>query len=210
MDIPAFKKLKLPSRDMQQFQENTAQALNNIKISLAPTSANANSNTSGVPAITGRVLKMSYTERLDKLALSTAVMLSSQIPTITTGTEVFNIDYPAAKIGNYIVIEVHLWGAESVNTSTWVSVALFINNGTNAIAAAVQPNSTTAATLNGGLVVLRKTIKVQTNSVNIKIRAGMDGATTNILINQNTNGSGIQDFGGGMFSTSIMITEIEQ
>lgn len=155
----------------------------------------------------GSIVQVIYEERTDELTLPTALN-RTVTPIITEGTEVFNINFTPKKIGNFILIEVLLYVKETVNVGNLCSVTIFKD--TIPLTAA-QTNKNSSGGLDGGSVIIRKKTGIASlNAINLQIRAGYDGAAATQKLNIGGTDSATHNFGGGMLTTSIKITEIQQ
>jgi hypothetical protein len=106
------------------------------------------------------------------------------------------------------LIEVLVNGAENVNSSDELVVALFINNGVSAVAA----NSNGVPQLVAGnlqdAIVPLSTVVTATGLTNIKVRAGFN-AGGNWTINNGINAANNAYTLGGVVGSFVKITEIQ-
>jgi hypothetical protein len=149
---------------------------------------------------TGAVVQVDNVTSFASTTGTTAMPFDDTIPQNNEGDEFLTLAFTPTSATNKLYINVHgHWGSTAVNS--WLTVALFQDSISNAIAVSTAFDSIANGCLNHGLTHFMTA--GTTSEITFKVRAGRNGSSTVRM-----NGTDGSRFFGGVLGSGITITEI--
>ncbi len=133
--------------------------------------------------VKGQIRKVAYDEIVGPQILTinqpfSNVPSQNEIPKITQGAQIFNVNFDPLGANNYLLVELVVVGSETADHGNAFIAALFKDDAQDAIATMTSNVSPQGQPLNGGLVMIRKKIQLtSTARVNFKVRAAVDAGS---------------------------------
>lgn len=171
----------------------------------------------GVPAwapaasgsATGATYSLGFSKISGSLAADGQIPADGTVPQVNEGAQIFSIVVTPLNIGAFVHVNANVKAIEETNTGAAISIALFKNGSSNAVATdAMGIGDATTNLVEGRLVIEHQEEVTSLDPITYTLRIGGNAGPTDIVLNESELHSTPADFGlGDTIQSWMKVTE---